>query len=262
MFNVDSNKMETLNFLRLNINDSYNDDMGHVDVSDQLREVYKFNSWLRNYKWWWSIMQWGIGVLLVNTYVVYKKVCEEDGVRPMSHCDFRKEIALSWIHKMEPTIAEHRRARARETPNTPHNQRKRSTMSMSNERPPKRQRSTPPSASSTASSKAPTKAHHLNDQSIDNPAGPFARRLDRFCDHYPTMPGEERPKCALHRYVGKIEERKQVYKCGFCKINLCIDCFKMFHTRPHMKENKEKLAMMMRSVRKMINRGRKLKSNL
>lgn len=39
-----SNRMQhyiTLNFIRLNINDDYNNFMGKVDVSDQLRNVYR-----------------------------------------------------------------------------------------------------------------------------------------------------------------------------------------------------------------------------
>jgi len=257
VFNVDTNKMETMNFLRLNINDSYNNDMGHVDVSDQLREVYKFNSWLRNYKWWWSIFQWALGVLLVNSYVVYKKTCEADGITPITHYEFRKAIALSWIDKNEPTIPERRRERTRQsehTPNTPHNniiQRKRLSMSTS-ERPPKRMRSTPPSAGSGSSTtKAITKAPHLNDNSISNPSGPFARRLDRMYNHYPEFATDARPYCALHRYVGKLEERRHVYRCTHCKINLCIDCFREFHTRENIKEKKANLAMMMQSRKKL-----------
>jgi len=108
VFNVDTNRMESMTFLQLNVNDSYNNDMGHVDVSDQLREVYKFNVWLRNYKWWWSIFQWGLGVLLVNSYVTYRKVMIADGKTTMSHYNFRKNIALNWIHSGEATIAERR----------------------------------------------------------------------------------------------------------------------------------------------------------
>ncbi len=40
VFNVETGKMETLRFLRLNYINDYNYGMGHVDVSDQLRNNY------------------------------------------------------------------------------------------------------------------------------------------------------------------------------------------------------------------------------
>ena len=75
--------------------------MGHVDVSDQLRGSYRIDRWVRNRKWWWSMFFWGIGVLLTNAYVVYRKVLLEEGVDKknlLSQYQFRKEIALYWIN--------------------------------------------------------------------------------------------------------------------------------------------------------------------
>jgi hypothetical protein len=40
VFNVDKQQMEWIKFLRLNINDDYNNGMGDVDVSDQLQNYY------------------------------------------------------------------------------------------------------------------------------------------------------------------------------------------------------------------------------
>ena len=49
---VDTQTTELIEFLRLNINDDYNEDMGHVDISDQLRNYYRFDHWMRKTKWW------------------------------------------------------------------------------------------------------------------------------------------------------------------------------------------------------------------
>ena len=49
---VDTQKFETIQFLRLNINDDYNAGMGHMVVSNQLRNYYQMNHWLQNQKWW------------------------------------------------------------------------------------------------------------------------------------------------------------------------------------------------------------------
>ena len=72
--------------------------MGHVDISDQLRGTYRFDHWLRNYKWWHSIFWWGFQVLMVNSYLVYKAIYEDANRKPMSHYNYQKSIALAWIN--------------------------------------------------------------------------------------------------------------------------------------------------------------------
>ena len=74
-----------MKFLRLNINDDYNHDMGHVDMSDQLRNYYRFDHWMRKRKWWWSLFFWAKGVLLVNAYVCYREFMKAENLKPMSH---------------------------------------------------------------------------------------------------------------------------------------------------------------------------------
>lgn len=50
VFNVDTQEMEGMKFLCLNVNDDYNNGMGDVDVSDQLRNYYRLDHWLHNRK--------------------------------------------------------------------------------------------------------------------------------------------------------------------------------------------------------------------
>ena len=64
VFNVDTNQVECVKFLRMGHIDVYNGTMGDVD-------------WVRNRKWWWSMFFWGFGVLLTNAYVTYCKLCDE-----------------------------------------------------------------------------------------------------------------------------------------------------------------------------------------
>ena len=40
---------------------------------------------------------WAFGVLVVNVYVSYKTYMISKGKQPMSHYEFRKQIALAWI---------------------------------------------------------------------------------------------------------------------------------------------------------------------
>ena len=44
---VETEQVETMKFLCLNINNSYNQDMGGIDVANQLRNYYRFDHWSR-----------------------------------------------------------------------------------------------------------------------------------------------------------------------------------------------------------------------
>ena len=55
VYNVDTGLMEVLIFLRMNNIDAYNNEMGNVDLTDQLRGTYGCDIGVRNRKWWWSI---------------------------------------------------------------------------------------------------------------------------------------------------------------------------------------------------------------
>ena len=45
------NRMVTMEFLLLNVNDDYNFGMGGADTADQIHGSYCFDHWLRNFKW-------------------------------------------------------------------------------------------------------------------------------------------------------------------------------------------------------------------
>ena len=89
--------IETMKFLRMNNIDQYNYSMGHMDLSDQLRDQYRMNYWIRNRKWWWSFVLWGLGVAITSAYVMYKTLNMQNGRKKnelISHHDFIKRIAL------------------------------------------------------------------------------------------------------------------------------------------------------------------------
>jgi len=91
VYDKSSKKMVDSKFLRLNINDDYNNGMGDVDIADQLRFCYRFDHWMRKYKWWHSIFWWGFGVQMVNAYVTYKTYHKQMKSKPMSH------FVMYWI---------------------------------------------------------------------------------------------------------------------------------------------------------------------
>lgn len=250
VYNVDSERMETLRFLRLNINDFYNNNMGHVDVSDQLRNTYRFDHWLRQWKWWWSIWLWSLGVLLVNAYATYQLVMEEAGVpknKWKSHYTFRKEIAMAWVNSNEPTIGERHKAKesrimALAGDDSTATTGKRSAATESSKGSRKRRKTvnaTPQQQQlqSTKSDRAPT----LKDNILAMKDGPLARRLVKALGHYPERLHDRGARCAVHRWCAGIEVKADVYKCSHCRVNLCVDCFRIFHCKIDLVGHKEDL---------------------
>ena len=90
-------------FCRLNIFDFYNNNMVNVNLDDQMRNVYCYDSsWHRNRKWWWAIWLWAFQLLLTNSYVLYIKYYNMmDSKKALSHYDYIKHILLAWINQEE-----------------------------------------------------------------------------------------------------------------------------------------------------------------
>lgn len=80
VWNKVNNRMEMITLLQVNVNNDYNFKMNAVDIADQLRNNYRMDHWLQQRKWWWSIFIWGVGVLLTNSYVVYRGVMEINNI--------------------------------------------------------------------------------------------------------------------------------------------------------------------------------------
>ena len=100
VYNIDTDKVQALKLLRLNQIGKYNNGIGDVNVADQLRGVYRLDHWLRNRKWWWSILFCSMVVLLTNSYKLYLQMCKEEGGKPQYkyQYQFRKSISEYWIN--------------------------------------------------------------------------------------------------------------------------------------------------------------------
>ena len=62
MYDAETKMVHDTHFLCLNVNGFYNYNMNLVDFSDQLRNVYRVDHWIHNYKCWWYILFWGYGL--------------------------------------------------------------------------------------------------------------------------------------------------------------------------------------------------------
>ena len=233
MYNVDTHSVENLRFLRMNFIDSYNNTMGNVDLADQLRGSYRPDIWLRNRKWWWSIMFWSIGVMLTNAYIVYVKVNEEHGVKKsklLSQHDFREMIATYWIN---PEYYE-QSTKGMKTYVT-----KKQTES---ERKRKRGFESQSSLSTiTTNFQEDHRATRVTDNSLDPLMGQLKCRLAHDRDHFPIPKASANVKCSLHRWGNNTMLRKEILLCPTCKVHLCTECYRVFHMEPYVVERKKEL---------------------
>ena len=202
---MDTQKLESVNFLRLNANDKYNADMGHVDVSDQLRNYYRMDHWLRNQKWWWALFLWGLGVSLVNSYVCYKSYHQEIGTDKkniLSQYEFRRSIALAW---MKPDTYWNGRDGSKQRKKTaPSGPAKHSERIMQH----------------SAGQKRP-RAPNLSDASLNSRVGKLKCRMNHgTVSHLPLPPTIADPSCACHRWARKKRIYKQILLCSVCNVNL------------------------------------------
>ena len=61
-----------MRFLHAEVYNDYSNGMNDVDVADQLQGTYQLDCWMHKRKWWRAIWMWGVQVLLINAYVLYK----------------------------------------------------------------------------------------------------------------------------------------------------------------------------------------------
>jgi hypothetical protein len=77
------------------------------------------DKWTRNRKWWWAIWMWGLETILVNAFVLYREthrlVWKTQKKRMLTHFQFRKAVALSWLtgKKVSSELNEFTNARKR-----------------------------------------------------------------------------------------------------------------------------------------------------
>ena len=214
MYNVDTGRVETVEFLRLNTINSYNEEMGNVDVADQLRGSYRCDIGVRNREWWWSLWFWALGVMLVNSYIMYLKLHLIHGRQKkdlISHHDFRRAIAIYWINEEYS-----KRTRVSEGTIVIGWKCKKSQGS--------RGESSTVSTLTQDTITKKKKACAVTDSSLCPERGALKTRLNSALDH---IPDEAKPnaRCGLHRWLN-VETQKAISYCIGCNVNLCHQCYR------------------------------------
>jgi len=219
VFHKETQKMVQFKYLRHQLIDDYNNFMNKVDQADQLRSAYRCDHWTRTRKWWWAIWLWGLQVLLVNAYVLYKHahiyIWKTKPSQILTHFQFRRLVALHWLNPDLHPISTDGKKRKR-------NSAAHATSATPNTR----------SSSVASSSNNTTKASYVNDDTLSEDGALKCRLSCRFF-HCPVRPVAKDPSCSLHRWASgdkTYKHRAQVMTCDCCNVNLCLDCFGPFHT--------------------------------
>eukprot|EP00536_Pseudo-nitzschia_multiseries_P014798 jgi/Psemu1/40172/gm1.40172_g len=203
VYNVETDKKEKMKFLQLNQLDTYNNGMGGVDIADQLRGVYRLDSWVWYRKLWWSVMFWAIGVLLTNVYKLYLSVWEHEGVKNphyKAHYNFRRAIGKYWVDPQAVDVE----AKARMFFIS-------STADQFDVSP-----LTTTTATATSTSDDDTtsqKSARVNDATLID-GGALGCRVQRNLDHFPFKV-KKRTQCAMHKWLG-LRKDGPLLKCATC----------------------------------------------
>ena len=241
VYNIETQQTEKMEFLRLNQIDTYNYGMGGVDIADQLRVFYRLDHWMRNKKWWWSILFWSLGVTLTNSYVIYQTMCDKDGVEKKdryTHYEFLEEVALYW---MNPEVSNNESASVHTAAST-------AIRAMGS--PTGSTISAITADSSFTSTSTGGRKRKFTDVSL-GPRGHYQIRLFDHTKHLPVQcklvtnnatgqPVRSQTKCDLHNYL-KGQSRYKMMYCPACNANLCINCYKLFHEEPDIVGKKKSL---------------------
>ena len=167
----------------------------------------------------------------MNAYIMYVNVNALAGEKKkdlMSHHDFRKSIAFSWIKStaVKPSqgvsVLSRKRGRGDEDVSEA------SSVTMS-------------TMKSVIQSMRGIKrrATPVNDASVASTSTLSRLRLDPTLDHILDI-AKSSARCAIHRWVG-IELERNTYFCSTCNVNLCIICNRAFHQVPDLLSNKNSL---------------------
>jgi hypothetical protein len=209
-------KTVDFNFLRWNLSNDYNYEMNDNDIADQLRLVYRFMRFQRNIKWWWALFLWGYEVSMVNSYISYKRYCELKGVPvKWTHHDWNQAIGYAHLDPDEDWP---------------------------------RKKKPPEKMTAAANTSAEVRAPRVDSQSLSPTRGRLKIRLNHdTANHMPVPAPGEKPVCQLHRWAHKefnpddvpnnkpAGSRAHVMRCEACGVNLCLRCWKIFHTQQRLR---------------------------
>ena len=211
-------------FYRLNLIYTYNHNMNNVDITDQLRTIYRLFMWLRERKWWWTMFFWCFEMLLINTYIFYCKFQLLHNRKPMRHYEFHRQVTLAWLKSDVYWTNNSRDSRLGVSSNI----------------------STDEDSSGDSRAWRSLYAHvipeakygaRVTDQTLHPSTGKLKERLNKNKRQLPVGSTKKYSRCQIHYWTTK----KIVFLT--CDVTICINYYSQFHLVPDIFGSKRALTM-------------------
>ena len=162
---------------------------------------------------------------------MYKQFLETNGKTPMSHYELGRSICLAKIDPLGHGSCKQRGSIAFQRGDHRGKPRKYSS-----------KRSAPSVASTASVSFKRQKAASVTCKRLEDLSHGFqATRLDHGLCHLSVPAVGKKPNCAMCRWATGNQYRAQVSYCEACEVNLCVWCYKNFHTVERLGEEKEEI---------------------
>jgi hypothetical protein len=229
VYSAESNSMVVMSYLRLNLIDQYNNFMNSVDLADQLRNCYRFNHWLRNRKWWWSLFLWALGVAATNGYKIYDRLYEEEKKKKKSlppkwtHLQFLEELIhdfMGWETKFEMANDNN------DTASAAASTRQGSVYSAVDDSVASRYFYNIADDEGREEYFKSNQAQRISKKRMES--GYFNSRFNgQFHPHIP-VPGHN-AFCQSCKYFTSVDNKKRIERCVICQVNLCWRCRLTWH---------------------------------
>ena len=175
-------------FFCLNLIHDYNIGMNAIDLADQIINTYRWDLFMRNRKWWWSIMMWCLQMLLANSYIFYKKYTKMHDLEAISYFYFNQQVCMAWIDPDNHWPKNKRTYQARDS----------SVQSATR--------------STSSSSELVQRAPRFTDKSLHPITGSLSRRLEESKPHWPIPTAKLASSCQLHRWeLGGKKKKTCIY---------------------------------------------------
>ena len=153
---------------------------------------------------------------MVNSFLVYKQYCEDNGIKVMSHYGFQKSIRHVW---MEPNYYKKKLQKAEDgTTDGGGSLRSMSTVST-----------------------GAIRWLRVCDSLLNPYSGALKCCVNRNILHFPTKCRSAKDYCQLHYWC---TTKRITFSCAFyynCNVVLCMDCYETFHSVGDLHEKKTEL---------------------
>ena len=181
-------------------------------------------------------MFWALQVMTTNAFIAYKKYMTMLKLKHLSHYEFLEQVSIKWITEGSlffRGVSKKRGRRSSGMSSTNGDERSTASSITSNSR----------STRGMAIAAKRRKNIKFNDEVLDPFKGQLKCRLDHSnVMHMPsTVENPKHKYCQLCYWAKKEKVHKELLRCEACGVNICINCYSIFHQEESIVAKKRKL---------------------